>query len=251
MDPIASRCLLVREPDRQVFTGACLDTGASRSVIGHGQGSAYARLTKTPIKPTNNYPSQFMFGGTVTPTLGTVDVRVPIGPTLFANLIIDIVEVDIPFLLGLDALDALSLYVKNVDDRLKCDKRGISTSLARKHEHIYLEWTNVVHYSMVELERLHRHFNHPAADRLAAVLHRADDPKAEPGTLQQLERLTAGCDVCQRLSRAPGGFRVAIPDDNIVFNRTILVDLMYLDGRILMHIVDKDTLYSAATFCHG
>eukprot|EP00170_Pyropia_yezoensis_P006806 contig_27732_g6828 len=26
---------------------------------------------------------------------------------------------------------------------------------------------------------------------------------------------------------------------------------MYLDGRSLMHIVDKDTLYSAATFCHG
>lgn len=101
------------------------------------------------------------------------------------------------------------------------------------------------------MERLHRHFDHPAADRLAAVLRRAADPKAEPGTSQELERLTAGCDVCQRLSRAPGRFRVAIPDDNIVFNRTILVDLMYLDGRSLMHIVDKDTLYSAATFCHG
>eukprot|EP00170_Pyropia_yezoensis_P002437 contig_10214_g2441 len=48
-----------------------------------------------------------MFGGTATPSLGTVDVRVLIGPTLFANLIIDTVEVDIPFLLGLDALDAL------------------------------------------------------------------------------------------------------------------------------------------------
>lgn len=85
-----------------------------------------------------------MFGGTATPSLGTVDVRVPIGPTLFANLIIDIVEVDIPFLLGLDALDALGLHVNSVDERLKCDKRGISTPLARKHGHIYLEWNNVV-----------------------------------------------------------------------------------------------------------
>eukprot|EP00168_Porphyra_purpurea_P020863 TRINITY_DN895_c0_g1_i6.p1 TRINITY_DN895_c0_g1~~TRINITY_DN895_c0_g1_i6.p1 ORF type:complete len:1091 (+),score=259.84 TRINITY_DN895_c0_g1_i6:1132-4404(+) len=178
-------------------------------------------------------------------------MRVPIAPTLYANLLIDIVEVDVPFLLGLDALDALALYINNVDNRLKCDKRGTSTPLVRKHGHIYLDWANDAHYSMSELERLHRHFNHPAADRLTAVLRRTADPKAEPDTQKKVERLTAACDVCQRLARAPGRFRVAIPDEDVVFNRTVLLDLMYLDGRSVLHVVDKDTLYSAATLCSG
>lgn len=187
----------------------------------------------------------------ITPILGTVDVRVPISPTLYANLIVDVVEVDVPFLLGLDALDALALYVKNVDDKLNCDKRGIFTPLARKHGHIYQEWANDVRYSTGELERLHRHCNHLSPDRLAALLEKAGDPKAKPDAQKQLERLTAGCDVCERLGKAPSRFRVDLPDNDVVFNRTVLIDLMYRDGRSLLHVVDKDTHYRAAAFCSG
>lgn len=44
---------------------------------------------------------------------------------------------------------------------------------------------------------------------------------------------------------------MALPPDDLRFNRVILVDLMYLDGRSVMHIVDKDTLFSAAAFTNG
>jgi len=34
----------------------------------------------------------------------------------------------------------------------------------------------------------------------------------------------------------------------VIFNRVVLIDLMFLNGRAVLHIVDKDTLFSAATF---
>eukprot|EP00170_Pyropia_yezoensis_P005207 contig_21253_g5221 len=58
-----------------------------------------------------------------------MNMRVPIASTLYANLLIDVVDVDFPFLMGLDALDALGLYINNVDNMLKCDARGIATPL--------------------------------------------------------------------------------------------------------------------------
>lgn len=247
-DPSVFRCLLTRNPDTTRFEGACLDTGATRTVIGEGQACAYARLTggTGAIDPAR--PTRFLFGGVVTPSLGTVNVRVPIATELYAPLRVHVVALDIPLLIGLDSLEMLRLYVNNVKDRLKCDARGISTPLVRKKQHLYLEWDEVVHYTTTELRRLHRHFAYPHPERLAPLLERARDRNATPGTRAQLEELTRTCDVCQRLARAPGPFRVAFPPDEVVFNRTVLLDLMYLDGRSLLHVVDKDTLFGAAGF---
>eukprot|EP00170_Pyropia_yezoensis_P005208 contig_21254_g5222 len=52
---------------------------------------------------------------------------------------------------GPNALDALGLYINNVDNILKCDKRGIATPLTRKDGHIYLEWSKGVDYTTGEL----------------------------------------------------------------------------------------------------
>lgn len=190
----------------------------------------------------------FLFSGTATPSLGTIDMRVPISSYFYALLRIDVVDIDVPLLFGLDALEALRLYINNVENALKCDVRGICTPLVRKDGHIYLEWGADVHYTTLELDRIHRHFNHPQPERLSAILRQAGDPKATPGTHAQLEELTRACDVCQRLSRAPGRFRVALPPEELIFNRTILMDLMFLDGQPVLHTIDKVTLLSAAGF---
>lgn len=46
----------------------------------------------------------------------------------------------------------------------------------------------------------------------------------------------------------PDRFRVSFPAEKIVFNRLILLDLMYLDGLPVLHVVDNYALFSAATF---
>lgn len=231
--------------------GACLDTGATRTVIGRRQALAYARMTGKPLVLKPAKASNFLFGGVLSPSLGTLAIRVPISTDYYALLRVDVINLDIPFLLGLDVLDALGLYVNTVENKLKCDKRDIATGLVRKDNHVYLEWGHVTYYTTTELNRLHRHFNHPHPDRLSALLRRANDGKIEASTSAELERLTAACDVCQRLAKAPGRFRVAMPNEDVVFNRVVLMDLMYLDGRSVLHAIDKDTLFSAAAFTCG
>lgn len=181
-DPLARSSLLVRQPDRGEFLGACLGTGATRSVVRRSQAVVYARLARIPSTPATTRPTKFLLGRVVTPSAGTLDIRVLIAPTMYATLRVDVVDVDIPFLMGLDALDALALCVNMVENKLKCDLRGIATPLTRTYGHVYLEWSDGTHYSTGELERLHRHFNHPQPGRLSALLRRAADPKAVPGT---------------------------------------------------------------------
>lgn len=250
-DSAAFRCLLINHSELAQFLGAGLDTGATRTVIGLGQAKAYAKLSSQPLKLDRVKPTNFLFGGVATPSLGTVEIRAPIPSHLHACFRVDVVNLDVPFLLGLYILDELALHVNNVTNELKCHHRGIATPLVRMNNHIYLPWGEQAYYTTVELYRLHRHFNHPHPDRLSALLRRAGDPSATPDTRKQLERLSPTSDVCQRLSRAPGRFRVALPPDEVTFNRVVLVDLMYLDGRSVMHIVGKETLFSAAAFTKG
>ena len=96
--------------------------------------------------------------------------------------------------------------------------------------------------------RIHRHFFHASPERLYAVMRRAKNEDAVPEALQRLKNVAAACDVCQHLAKEPGRFRAALPEGDVTFNRVVLIDLMFLNGRAVLHIVDKDTLFSAATF---
>ncbi len=82
-------------------------------------------------------------------------------------------------------------------------------------------------------------------------MRRAEDPAANQETLQTLDKISETCDVCQRLSDQLERFRVYLPNDDIVFNRTILMDLMTLDSKTMIHIACKDTLFNAAAFVKG
>eukprot|EP00170_Pyropia_yezoensis_P006804 contig_27730_g6826 len=115
--------------DAEGDTESGFEEGPTRSVVGRNQARAYTRLTGTLTLANKTTPAKFMFGGTITPSLGIINMRVPIASTLYANLLIDVVDVDVPLLTGLDAFDALGLYINNVDNMLKCDKRGIATPL--------------------------------------------------------------------------------------------------------------------------
>lgn len=201
------RRLFTCAPDRLDFLGACLDTGAARSHVGHSQARAYTRLIGTFTLAKKTTPAKFIFWGTVTPSLGTSKMRVPIAPTIYANLFIEAVHAAVPFLMGSNALEALATTLKDVDNTLKCDKRGTATALKRKDSHIY----------------------QPAIRKAS----------------------TRTATSAQSHAGAPGRLCVALPPGDMVFNRTVLIDLIYWDGRSLLYAVEKDSLYSATSFCRG
>lgn len=89
---------------------------------------------------------------------------------------------------------------------------------------------------------------YPESERLYSLLRRTHKEEGDPKTLQQLETIETFCDIYQRLSTKPIRFRVNFPDEFITFNRTIYMDLMTIDKQTVLHIVDKDTKFNAASF---
>lgn len=82
-------------------------------------------------------------------------------------------------------------------------------------------------------------------------MKRADVPDVGPDTLKQLQDVASGCDVCQRLAQEPSQFRVALPEEDCCFNRLVYIDVMFLEQKAVLHAVDRDTLFSAATALNG
>jgi hypothetical protein len=100
------------------------------------------------------------------------------------------------------------------------------------------------HLTETELRQLHRRFGHPSVRRLVNILQRAGYNEVRQ---QAIEHLTKYCHHCQLHGKAPGRFRFTLKDD-YEFNYCIIVDVMYLDSRLVLHVVDKATAFQAARF---
>jgi hypothetical protein len=92
----------------------------------------------------------------------------------------------------------------------------------------------------VELQRLYRRFGHPSVERLQKLLYRAGY-ESDRSTIEQLTKF---CHYCQKYGKLPGRFRFTLKDD-INFNYNVIVDVMYISGASLLHIVNKGTCFQA------
>eukprot|EP00171_Calliarthron_tuberculosum_P004009 IDg4009t1 len=136
----------------------------------------------------------------------------------------DIVEADVPALLGMDVLDRENLTADTVLNRLVrrsavCGKDGTE---------IYVDSWSV---PMVRSESGHVYVHMEAATRpFSPVLS-----------------LTS----CTRIKPAPTRFRVSFGAEEVRFNERILMDVMYIGMRPILHIVDEGTHFSAARFLNN
>ncbi len=96
--------------------------------------------------------------------------------------------------------------------------------------------------------KLHRQFAHPAATRLYNLLRRAQPEETSAETLGVLEDLTKCYDPCQRIQRGQTRFRVYLGAKDTRFNERVLIDVICLDGKPVLHIVDEGIRFSAARF---
>lgn len=123
-----------------------------------------------------------------------------------------------------------------------------SVPLIRHDSHLYAEmnFPRYTFYSTAQLRKLHRQFAHPSAGKLYNLLERAGIEAVDTSTLEQLEQIVARCEPCQRIKNAPLRFRVSMGLEDIRFNARAYMDIMYIDGRPVLHIVDEATRFSAA-----
>jgi hypothetical protein len=99
-------------------------------------------------------------------------------------------------------------------------------------------------FTKVKLRRLHRRFGHPTAERLHRILECSGHDEVSK---QIIEYLTKYYSHCQKHGKSPGCFKFVLwADKDPVFNFCIIVDIIYIDGNLVLYVIDKDTRYQAA-----
>lgn len=235
------------------FRGGCLDTGAQRSVIGLKQAKAYYNTIGTKMKPKKS-SSSFRFGDGVHNSLGIIQFRIPLPNRDYLHIDVDVVMPDVPLLIGLDILDQEQLIPNNVENELQSSIYGWSIPIKRKHGHLYITWNeNICLFTRQELLKMHRNFYHPSASKLFSLLKRSKLSNVDNNTRQMLDDISNACSTCQIFSAKPQRFKVSMPNEKVIFNREVALDLMWLDGKRTptLHIVDIDTHFNSAAILKG
>lgn len=178
---------------------------------------------------------------------------------------LDVVSADIPPLLGMDVLDRESITPCTVSNRLikriliskkdtEEDDQYLdlwSVPLTRsRSQHLFarMDYHSSIYFTRTQLHRLHQQFYHPSAEKLYNLVKKSRPEDTTPETLTILKEISKECDSCQRISAAPQRFRVAIGSEHVQLNERILLDLMYIEGKPVLHIIDESTKFSAARF---
>ena len=115
--------------------------------------------------------------------------------------------------------------------------------------HLFLQWpVSEFFYTESEHKKVHHAFGHPSSKSLLRLLKKASYKKLDRSVRARLEEISKKCKTCQTWNSEPPLFRVSMPTYKITFNYEIEVDLVWLDGDPVLHIIDRQTRYSVAKF---
>lgn len=152
-------------------------------------------------------------------------------------------------------LDESALYADTVTNRLVnrvvtsrpetlAYYNAWSVLLVRHDHHLYSKMTVPVRtlFSREQLRKLHRQFAHPAAEKLYKLLRIAQPEQTSPETLKVLQDLTSCLEPCSKINNVPYRLCVPMGTENVRFNRRVNMDIMYLEGKPVRHLVDEATI---------
>jgi transposase InsO family protein len=122
----------------------------------------------------------------------------------------------------------------------------------RANGHLVLRWLPDVtpYYTTKELDKLHRHLYHPSAKKLLKLLRRASPNNFPSEARRQLQDIADNCHGCQVFADRPINFQVT-DGGEIRFNQELYLDLIWLDGKPSVHVIDRGTSFSGALFLDG
>jgi len=235
-----------------IFYGIMIDTGAANnSTVGINQVYAYQNTIdkNATINTATAGAVKIKFGIGETSSIGSICITTPIGIVGF-----HVVEADTPFLMSLRDLDELGCYYNNLQDVIVAPTRAVP--VVRKYGHPFLLWGEILqqfitetlttfhcYLTAPELVRLHRRFGHPSVERLHSLLEKSGHEFER----NALVKLTKFCHYCQKYGKSPGRFKFKVTDD-IDFNHTIIIDVFYIEGKPVLHIIDEATAFQSAGF---
>jgi hypothetical protein len=168
----------------------------------------------------------------------------------FMYISTDIVDAEIPHLICLDTPEKFELKVPSDQNALELVPVGWRLPLTRKLGHIYLNPSpdHSILFTKTEMHKLHRSFFHPSSEKLLSLLKRARPDQVQAETRKLLNEIVDACTACQTFAPKPLSFRVSIPEEDLVLNDELSMDLMWFDGAAALHVIDTATRFSSATF---
>lgn len=229
------------------FYGIAVDTCCNyHSTGGRNQYIAYCKFVG--IEPTMSSPTQIgvKFGVGTTAVTGIAKCYFVIESQIM-NFDLHIVEADIPLLLSLADLDRLKLVYNNLNDTLTHIPTKSRAKITRTFGHPFILWDPFRQclFTESELRRLHRRFGHPHAEKLINVLRRADPSNVDENTRTILKKIAAQCRQCQFHTQRPRRFKFSLRAEKD-FNKVVYIDIVTIDKKPVLHVVDEATRYQAA-----
>lgn len=227
-----------------VFQGIMPDTGAAGvSTAGEPQFRALQKVDESAQLDTSTAGQQTIhFGKGSAVNLGTVKVQTPLGTIEFC-----VIPTNTPFLLCLADMDKLGVRIDNLTNTLIQGNKKIPIVRKWGHPWLLLDHNRSIawsHLTETELRQLHRRFGHPSTHRLTRLLQRAGHEIES----KMIEKLTKFCHHCQMHQNSPGRFKFTLKDEEIEFNASIIIDVLYLNGKPVLQVVDEATAFQAARF---
>lgn len=227
------------------FRGGFIDTGAHKTVIGRKQAKAYCREYGVKMKLKRS-SRRFLFGDRLQKNLGEMTLYL-IADNGLIPFKADVVSIDVPLLFGLDFMDKHKAVPNIVRNQFEAARWCVP--ITRKLGHLYVEMNYAINYTHSELLKLHRQFHHPSTGKLLNVLKRVKTEEVDEGTKIVLDDIVKRCKPCQQNpSSKPQTFKVSIGTGDIRFNHEVALDIMYLERRPVLHVVDLQTRLRAARF---
>lgn len=185
-----------------------------------------------------------------------ITFRIAINVRMVFKEPVDIVNSDIPLLIGLHLRHKYKMFVNKVGNILQCPASGCNIPLYRKYDHLYVYQTKTknILFTHSELARLHSNFSY----------HFAHGPSNLPKlsclwdiNLQKrqfLEKTNNCCNTCQYQTSPLIRFNVSLPtEESLVFGEELSMDLIFLDRKAVPRIAATATRFATETFLdsHG
>jgi hypothetical protein len=169
-----------------------------------------------------------------------------------------VIKTNTSFVLNLADINRLEIYFNNVENILFMIIKNKDLSMIRRFDHDFLQWKNS--YSLhsyiaqsfnfylcylidIELCQLHRRFEHSFIMKLHDLLKRFDHEVKRTA----LKKLLKFCIFCQKYTKSCEHFKFTLKDDaNCNFNYSMIVNIMYIENHLILHIVDDATCFQIA-----
>lgn len=151
----------------------------------------------------------------------------------------DVIALEVPLIIGLDALKSQRVLVNYIDNILNFCNEDTKQPFTYKFGHVSYKWDQKeILFTHAELTCLHLHFMHRSSDRIFDLIGLSESAKVTPSIRKIFESITDAWSTFQSFKYSPFRFNASITQGHLIFNNTILIDLVWLDEKLVLQVID-------------